>query len=149
MELRLLLEPQFIALAAVRATKRDLLQVEHCLKQSEKACGVLEFEHWDGLLHQATLAATHNRLLTDLYEVINGVRRQPEWEILKRRSLTAERLKRYREQHRRLVKALRARDAAAARDAVREHLLDVSSGLVSGERDWPDKKELPLAGVQP
>jgi GntR family transcriptional repressor for pyruvate dehydrogenase complex len=82
MEIRLALEPAFIELATVRATSRDLQQIEHCLKESEKVSGVLEFEQWDGMLHQAILAASQNRLLFDLYEAINGVRRQPEWETL-------------------------------------------------------------------
>jgi GntR family transcriptional regulator, transcriptional repressor for pyruvate dehydrogenase complex len=130
MELRLMLEPQFVESATVRATSSDLQHIQHCLKQSEKASGVLEFEHWDGMLHQAILAATQNRLLADIYEAINGVRRQPEWEALKRRSLTPERLALYRKQHRQLVKALVARNAAAARAAVNEHLLEVRAGLL-------------------
>lgn len=79
MELRLLIEPQFVELAATRASGRDLQQIRHCLEESEKATTVLDFEHWDGMLHQAILSAAHNNLLTDLYEAINGVRKQPEW----------------------------------------------------------------------
>lgn len=130
MELRLLLEPQFVESAAIRATSRDLQQISHCLDQSEKANTVLDFEHWDGMLHQAILAAAHNNLLTDLYEAINGVRRQPEWEALKQRSLTPERHKRYKQQHRRIVSALLKRDAEAASREVREHLLEVKAGMI-------------------
>mgnify|MGYP001021782664 CR=1 FL=1 len=130
MELRLLLEPQFIELAATRATAQDLQQIRHCLEQSEKAIGVIAFEHWDGMLHQAILAAAHNSLLTDVYEVLNGVRRQPEWETLKQRSLTPERLARYKAQHREIVAALLRRDALAAGSAVRQHLLDVRTGMI-------------------
>lgn len=129
MDLRLRLEPAFVEIAALRATSRDRRQIAHCLHESEKANGVLAFEHWDGALHQAILAAAQNHLLVDLYEAINGVRRQPEWEMVKRRSLTAERLALYRKQHRKLVKALLARDAVGAREAVREHLVEVAAGM--------------------
>src|SRR5690606_4421267 len=40
MELRLLIEPQFVELAATRATGRDLQQIVHCLEQSEKATSI-------------------------------------------------------------------------------------------------------------
>lgn len=130
MELRLLLEPQFVESAAIRATSRDLQQISHCLEQSELARTVLDFEHWDGMLHQAILAAAHNNLLTDLYEAINGVRRQPEWEALKQRSLTPERHKLYKQQHRRIVSALLKRDAEAASREARDHLREVKAGMV-------------------
>ena len=130
MELRLLIEPQFVELAAIRATGRDLQQIAHCLEQSEKVTSVLEFEHWDGMLHQAILSAAHNNLLTDLYDAINGVRKQPEWESLKQRSLTPERLARYKAQHRAIVDALRQRDAEAASAGVRQHLLEVRTGMI-------------------
>jgi len=130
MELRLMIEPQFIELAATRASGRDLQQIVHCLEESEKAASVLEFEYWDGMLHQAILAAAHNNLLIDIYEAVNGVRKQPEWESLKLRSLTPERLARYRQQHRAIVEALKTRDAEAASKAVREHLLEVRNAMM-------------------
>jgi GntR family transcriptional repressor for pyruvate dehydrogenase complex len=129
MELRLSLEPAFVEIAAMRATSRDRRQIAHCLHESEKATGILAFEHWDGALHQAILAAAQNHLLVDLYEAINGVRRQPEWESLKRRALTPERLALYRRQHRKLVRAVLARDPVTAREAVREHLVEVAAGM--------------------
>lgn len=131
MEVRLVLEPFFVEQAAMRATSRDRNQIAHCLRESERATSVLDFEHWDGALHQAILAASQNHLLVDLYEAINGVRRQPEWELVKRRSLTPERLATYRAQHRKLVKALMARDAGAARTIAREHLVAVRASMVS------------------
>ena len=131
MELRLQLEPYFVEIATMRATSRDRQQIAHCLRMSETVTGVLEFERWDGALHHAILAAAQNQLLVDLYEAINGVRRQPEWEMLKRRSLTTERLAKYREQHRKLVRAVMARDAVRAREAVYEHLVEVTAGLSS------------------
>ncbi|WP_086060018.1 FadR/GntR family transcriptional regulator [Alcaligenes faecalis] len=130
MELRLLIEPQFVELAATRASGRDLQQITHCLDESERTTTVLDFEYWDGMLHQAILSAAHNNLLTDVYDAINGVRKQPEWESLKQRSLTPERLARYRAQHRDIVEALRRRDAEAASAAVRQHLFEVRSGMI-------------------
>lgn len=132
MELRLMLEPQFIRLAATRASSDDLTRMLHCLTESELTSTVLDFEYWDGMLHQAILAAAHNALLNNLYEALNGVRKQPEWEFMKQRSLTQERLMLYRSQHRIIYDALRHRDPDAAANAVRQHLLAVQASL-SGE----------------
>lgn len=129
MELRLMLEPQFVQLAATRASSEDLARIFHCLMESELTSTVLDFEYWDGMLHQAILSAAHNTLLSDLYEALNGVRKQPEWELMKQRSLTDERLELYRAQHRVLYDALRHRDPDAAADAVRTHLLSVQASM--------------------
>lgn len=128
-EVRLLIEPHVVELAATRANSRDLQQIAHCLEESEHAKTTLDFEYWDGMLHQAILGAAHNTLLTDLYEAINGVRKQPEWEVLKQRCLTPVRRARYSEQHRGIVDALRQRNAAVASAQIRQHLLEVQSAM--------------------
>jgi len=102
----------------------------NALVQSERALEVSEFEHWDGMLHHAILSAAHNNLLNDLYEAINSVRRQPEWESIKKRSLTPERLARYKVQHRAIVAALRMRDAEAVSGEIRQHLSEVSMAMI-------------------
>src|SRR3546814_14968813 len=84
------------------------------------------------MLHQAILAAAHNVLLNNLYEALNGVRKQPEWEFMKQRSLTHEMLMLYRSQHRPIYDALRHRDPDAAADAVRKHLPSVPATMGGG-----------------
>lgn len=129
MDLRLMLEPQAGELAAVRATGDDIAAMEECLRGCECAGDVAAFEAWDGRLHQRIVAAARNRLLADIYDVVNGVRRTAEWGKLKERSLTAERRATYQEQHRRIVAALRARDPDLTRDQIRDHLLAVRASL--------------------
>jgi len=129
-ELRLLIEPPVVELAALRASGSDLQQIAHCLDEGEKTTTALDFEHWDGQLHQAILDAAHNPLLGDIYDAINSARAQPEWKSLKQRSLTPGQLARYRAQHRAIVQALRQRDANAAGAAMRQHLLAVRSGMI-------------------
>ena len=88
------------------------------------------FEHWDAALHQAIAEATHNRLIVGLYTTITRARAQADWGELKRRSLTAERRDHYREDHRRIVAALRARDAEGAEAALLDHLRRVRQNLL-------------------
>ena len=104
--------------------------MEQCLDRGEAAKGIAEFEVWDGLLHLEILKAARNQLLIDIYDALNGVRRQAQWGKLKERTLTPERRVLYERQHRAIVAALQGRDAAAAREALVTHLLAVRETLV-------------------
>ena len=129
MDIRLMLEPQSCEMAAARATATDLSDMERSLHECEIAKSIVAFETWDGRLHQRIVAAARNQLLTDIYDAINGVRRTAQWGKLKERSLTAERRAIYQAQHRRIVGALRERDAERARAEIRDHLLSVRESL--------------------
>ncbi len=63
MEVRLLIEPVAAELAATRATMEDLRRIADCLREAERAPDLLGFEHWDGMLHLAIVAAARNGLL--------------------------------------------------------------------------------------
>jgi DNA-binding FadR family transcriptional regulator len=70
--------------------------------------------------------------VNDLYAAINGVREQALWGRMKERSLTPERRRRYEQQHRNIVDALRDRDISQAGERLRTHLLDVRDSLLGG-----------------
>ncbi|MGQ9370154.1 FadR/GntR family transcriptional regulator [Azospirillum sp. ST 5-10] len=129
MELRILLEPSVAECAVVRATAADLAAMRRCLAESEAAVTVPEFEHWDGALHAAIIACCRNDLLDGIYALLNRVRNQAEWSRLKERSVTPERRAAYQQDHRTIVAALEGRDPAAAREAVRRHLIAVRDNL--------------------
>lgn len=130
MDIRLMIEPQAIERATTRASSDDLDVMRDCLRRSEAATSVREFEHWDGALHERIVAAARNGLLTTFYDAVNLVRRQAEWGRLKERSLTPERRRAYEAQHRRIVQALRDRDPDQAVSALREHLMAVRQNLL-------------------
>ncbi|WP_088347228.1 MULTISPECIES: FadR/GntR family transcriptional regulator [Rhodomicrobium] len=130
MEARLLIEPRIAALAVAHATLSDFGRMELCNREAETSDDFERFEHWDAALHQAIAEATHNRLIVGLYTAITRARDQADWGELKRRSLTAERRDHYREEHRRIVAALRARDAQGAETALIDHLRRVRHNLL-------------------
>lgn len=130
MEVRLMVEPQAAELAAARANGAELDAMANCLDHGEAASSVADFEMWDGLFHQALIASCRNQLLIDIYDAINAVRRQAEWAALKQRTMTAERRANVQVQHRRIVAALRARDAGLAAAEMLKHLQDVKRNLV-------------------
>jgi DNA-binding FadR family transcriptional regulator len=130
MEGRLLIEPRLAVLVVAHATAADFDRMDECNRRAEQADTFEEFEHWDAELHQAIAEATHNRLLIGVYGAITRARDHTEWGELKRRSLTPERQDTYRDQHRSIVAALRARDGARAEAELLTHLRTVRDNLL-------------------
>jgi DNA-binding FadR family transcriptional regulator len=130
METRLIIEPRIAALAVAHATLRDFEHMELCNRNAESCNDFAEFERWDAALHQAIADATHNRLIVGLYSAITRAREQADWGELKRRSMNADRREAYREDHRRIVTALRTRNADGAEAALLAHLRRVRHNLL-------------------
>ena len=130
MSARLLLEPSIIEMAIGNATAADFALMDECNRQAEGATTLEDFEHWDAALHEAIAAAAHNGFITRVFRLMNEVRSQGEWGVLKRRSATPERRLEYQQEHRALVEALKQRDAERARALCVEHLLHVRTNLL-------------------
>ena len=124
-ECRLFFEPELVPLVIARATKADLDHMSECIKQADASASLAEFERWDGALHDAIAAATHNHAAISIARSLAKVRQNAQWGILKARSMTPERQSKLRADHRAIVAALRDRDPARARALLREHLLHV------------------------
>jgi DNA-binding FadR family transcriptional regulator len=128
--LRAMLEPNIVALAAVTADKTDIDEILRCLQGQEYATNYEEFEKWDVALHRSFVKATHNRLLLEVYAVIEKARDDPSWKSYKSRTFTSN-LEMYQAQHKEIVSFLVDRDAVAAGSAMRRHISAVSQALVS------------------
>lgn len=122
MEARLRMEPALAELIVTNATVADFERMETCIDKCERASTIDEFELWDAALHQALATATHNRFVIRVLDMVTAVRRQSEWGKLKDRIVTPERRLQYDEEHRAIVRALKARDADQARAAILAHL---------------------------
>ena len=131
MEARLVLEPKLAALAALKATIKDLDQMDTYLKRALEAATIPEFEHWDSLLHSAVAKSSDNSMLYSLFQVVNNTRQDALWGRLKEASLTPDRRTQYCQQHEEIVKALKNRDAARAEEAMRTHIETVLGHLLS------------------
>lgn len=132
MSTRLVLEPRLALLIVTNATASDFERMDACNRNAEAADDFEAFERWDAALHQTMAEATHNRLLIEIYRAVTDARDRTEWGDLKRRSINAERREAYRADHRIIVSALRARDAAQAERAIEDHLKSVRSNLLGG-----------------
>lgn len=122
MEARFRLEPALAELIATNATPADFERMEMCLEKAAHALTLDEFELWDAALHQALAAATHNRFMVRVLDMVTAVRQQAEWGKLKDRIVTPERRIKYQEEHRDIVRALKDRDAERARAYIVAHL---------------------------
>jgi DNA-binding FadR family transcriptional regulator len=130
MEARVLVEPAVIELVIRHATAADILRMEECCARAEAATTLEEFELWDGALHQAVADATHNTFVISVFKLMNAVRDQGDWGMLKKRSVTPERRLHYQREHRALVAALKDRDAEQARKLLTTHLLQVRANML-------------------
>lgn len=129
MEARLLIEPAFAELVVSKASSVDFERMERALAAAETAVTIDAFETHDNELHEAIVAATHNRFLVAIYERVALLRRQAEWGTLKERSMTVERRLAYQREHRLIVQALRERDPARARAAMVAHLRHIARNM--------------------
>lgn len=130
MSARLVLEPAIIEMVIGNATAADFARMDECNHRAEAATTLEDFEHWDAALHEAIAVAAHNGFITSVLRLMNEVRAQAEWGVLKRRSATPERRLEYQQEHRALVTALKDRDAAQARALCLAHLRHVRSNML-------------------
>ena len=126
---RRMIEPALAALAAERATPEELQEMDRILEAQAKevAAGRTGLEQ-DAEFHAAIGAAAHNRAITRIAHAVMDLLRQSREESLN----TPGRPTRSHDDHRRLLAAIRARDDAAARRAMIEHLEAVEA-LVLGD----------------
>lgn len=127
---RLVLEPAIVEMVIGSATPADFARMDECCDRAEAAGTLEEFERWDGLLHEAIAMAAHNNFVTSVFRLMNEVRSQGEWGMLKRRSATPARRAEYQKEHRALVAALKKRDAVRARELCLAHLVHVRRNLL-------------------
>jgi DNA-binding FadR family transcriptional regulator len=104
--------------------------MDDCNHRAEGATTLEEFERWDAALHEAIADAAHNSFIAGVFRLMNEVRSQSEWGMLKRRSATPERRLEYQQEHRALVAALRDRDAERARALCLAHLVHVRVNML-------------------
>jgi DNA-binding FadR family transcriptional regulator len=130
MAARLVLEPALLEMAIGNATVADFSRMDECNAHAEAATTLEEFEHWDGMLHEAMADAAHNTFISSVFRLVNQVRAQGEWGVLKRRSATPERRLEYQREHRELVAALKDRDAERARRLCLAHLVHVRTNML-------------------
>ncbi|MDR3471065.1 MAG: FCD domain-containing protein [Devosia sp.] len=130
MEVRLRLEPEFAALAAMRATPADVERLRRLVGHVSVSRDADERELWDSALHRMVAEIANNRLYLAIFDLVDRVRQEAAWVELRERARSADALKLYRMQHDAIVDAIAVGDAAAAARAMRSHLLALQENLL-------------------
>lgn len=130
LEARLVIEPEAVALATLRARSDNIEEMRTALAESLAAKNLVDFEYWDGQLHQAIFRATRNTALIGYYQAVNQIRNQPSWIALKKKSVTGERQRLYGRQHTAIVTAIVNRLPDKAKSAMRAHLESVRKAMM-------------------
>lgn len=131
LELRKMFEPRAAALAAARATQKQLREVEkELLAQEAHLEDRRALERHDYLFHEAILRAAGNRMLIEVARCLAGPLR-------KSRETTAQTtpdVGRIVQQHRTIFNAIKRGEADLAEKAMLEHLQTVGLDLISGRK---------------
>lgn len=121
-EIREILEPEIAALAATRAKKEHIIRMQTAVDDMEKALNDAEkFVGADLEFHLALAEASRNVLITTLLTPIIDILREQRERI----SLVDGGLKRGQYHHKRILKAVKGKDAEGASKAMRAHLRQV------------------------
>ena len=126
-EFRGLIEPALAALAAERITPEQLKELgEIFAKQERKVAAGEPWAEEDTRFHELIGQAARNELLTTVLGVIWSVLRESREQWLQ----TNQRAHTSLDAHRRILAALAAHDAEAARRAAAEHIKAVGEGIL-------------------
>lgn len=131
MEVRLRVEPQLAQLAAMRAKAADVERMCDLVKKIYESKDADGRELWDGALHRQIAQCAGNTLFLTIFDVINRVRQDEAWQMIRERARSASRtLEVTYGQHTAIVDAIAARDPAKAGEAMRQHLLTLQESLI-------------------
>ena len=131
MDVRLEIEPILARLASLRASNGDVERLLHLAEKTASSSDADGYELWDSALHRAIAEAAGNRLLLAIFDMVDRIRQDTNWQILRERARSKDRLTSYVEQHRRVIAAISQREAHAAERAMREHLEHVRDSLLT------------------
>jgi DNA-binding FadR family transcriptional regulator len=132
MEVRHAIEPQIVRLVVLNAKPRDISRIAQALTELERTDNRQTFSEWDQRFHLAMAEGTHNPLMIQIYRQINHVRGHAQWQAIKEKVLTPERIQAYNREHRALFEAIRSRDTDAALAIVFAHLQSARKDLSTG-----------------
>jgi DNA-binding FadR family transcriptional regulator len=127
MQFRLALEPDIAAYSVERAGSADIERMQTAIDTSRSVKSLQEFEDLDDELHRTIAASCRNPLFLAAATLITAVRTQAKWGGLKKCTLTDQLRGVHTAEHVIIVDAIRRRDAGAAHEAMRQHLVNVSN----------------------
>ena len=125
LELRCCIEPEFAALAAEKASGKDLETLQNIIKKMEKSLKDLDkFSELDMKFHMSILSATNNSMMISVMMPIFEKIHQQQYEHIR---LKSDGIRKSHAQHKEIYAALAARNGNEARSLVKKHITSVQS----------------------
>lgn len=144
MDVRLEIEPALARLAALRASNGDIARLLRLAEKTASSSDADSYELWDSALHRAIAEAAGNSLLLAIFDMVDRIRLDTNWRLLRERARTGEWQQIHLDQHRRVVTAIAQREAHASEQAMREHLELVRDGLLKVmTAPLPNEQDMP------
>ena len=140
MEVRLHIEPSMAQLAAHRASADQIAMIRRLAERIATASIDTEpatLERWDSAFHRSLAEAAGNRLLLDLFEVIDKIRNDTSWQSMRARARTPDGKTRSAQQHLAIAEAIAARDGNQAAQIMRSHIATHQEALLKAMNHAP------------
>lgn len=131
MEARIAIEPSLAELCARRATADDVAKMRHLASRTLGSADSDAVELWDGALHHLMARVAGNSLLMAAFNLLDQVRTDDVWQSQRHRARSPQKATQYFHQHGEIIDAIEARDGAAARLAMTNHLELLLESLMS------------------
>ncbi|MBX2804926.1 MAG: FCD domain-containing protein [Hyphomicrobiales bacterium] len=129
MRARLCIEPAIAREAAINASGEAVTRIRLAMGPARRAASWADYEAQDDLFHRSIAEASDNALLLALFDQLNQIRRAVAWETVTRHSSRPPEGHKSFAEHEKIADAIERRDAAAAHDAMRDHIGSVSARL--------------------
>lgn len=131
LEARRAFEAEACAVAALRVTDEQIVELEQLLAEINNGGTLEESEDADRRFHLKIAECTANSVMSDIVEALWEAReRSPQYKFLTQKAHDAG-VGPNVDEHAKILEALRARDATAARNAMRMHLSRVLETLLA------------------
>lgn len=130
MEVRLEIEPALAALAAQRASSKELRTLEQLMKATLDAADTQAYGVADDVFHYKIAELAHNPLFLTVYDSIRAVRKQSAWTSQRETHYSNSTVASLGEQHEQLFSSIASRDSRAAAEVMHKHLLSVSNAML-------------------
>ena len=118
LEARLMLEPAAVALACERAEEEEIAALEFAIDRFDLAADPVEMARWDVTAHALIARMSHNPVIEATFGTVASL----VFELMLRSLTDRVVLRQGAPIHHEIVAAIRARDAAAGRKAMVDHL---------------------------
>jgi DNA-binding FadR family transcriptional regulator len=144
MEARLHIEPVLVRLAALRATTEQIAMIERmAMRTNSHAPDAThhEIEVWDGAFHRSIAESAGNRLLLDIFELVETIRKDESWEAYRAKARTPESSAVAGREHLQIAGAIAARSPKLASEMMREHIRSLHQRLTLVAEDELSESE--------